>query len=249
MQIKYPSHHQWLKDISSGFEIDFSGSVAQQIHSPLPNLADFGVDYTIESLSAAFLSDFMPMYEAEIGAKQNALLHDVPGKTLYNKEAKFPYFCLSLRENGVFIGGAIFSVRPDRLAFAYRAFNNHWTKAKLRAGPALIGEYAVAQQASELGCTYLSHGKDRNPYGPNANIGLATFKLSVGCRPLVRGEYEISTIDTDTLKEDCLILEMPKAGTQITKAYLITSPLTEEKYIRATKYPNLLQVEVIYRNS
>ncbi len=249
MQITYPSHHQWLKDISAGFEIDFSGSVAQKIHSSLPHLADFGVDYQIEPLGEAFLKDFMPMYESEIGAKQNALLHDVPGKTLYNKESRFPYFCLSLKENGFFIGGAIFSIRPDRVAFAYRAFNNAWIEAKLRAGPALIGEYAVAQYASKIGSTFLSHGKDRNPYGLNASIGLATFKLSVGCRPSVRGEYEIFTLDTDTLKEDCLILEMPTKGPSITKAYLVTLPENETKYTRATKYPNLLKVEVIYRGS
>ena len=248
MQVTYPSHHQWLKNISAGPEIDFSGSVAQKIHAALPHLNKHGVTYSIKPLSEDFLKDFMPMYRTEIGTKPNALMQDVPEKTLYNKEAKYPYFCFSLEESGVFVGGAIFSVRPDRVAFAYRVFNNSWTTAKLRASPALIGEYAVAQYACSLGCIYLSHGKDRNPYGLNANIGLATFKLSVGCRPSALGEFEVLTMDTDTLTEDCLILELPKEGSKIEKAYLVTSHETEDNYLRATKYPNLLQVEVLYRD-
>ena len=248
MQVTFPSHHQWLKDISAGPEIDFSGSVAQKIHASLPHLEKFGVTYSIKPLSEDFLNDFMPKYQIEIGSKQNALMQDVPGKTLYNKESSYPYFCFSLEENGVFIGGTIFSVRKDRVAFAYRAFTNSWIDAKLRASPALIGEYAVAQYAASIGLTHISHGRDRNPYGLNANIGLATFKLSVGCRPSALGEFEVLTIETSTLNEDCLILELPKEGTRITKAYLVTLHETEENYLRVTKYPDLLQVEVLYRD-
>lgn len=237
-----------MKDISAGFEIDFSGSVAEKIRTTVPRLEAAGVSYNIEPLTEAFLKSFMPMYEAEIGAKQNAMVHDVRGNTLDNPEAKHPYFCLSLKEDGLFVGGSIFSVRPNSVAFAYRAFSGSWISKSLRASPSLVGEYAVAQYACEQGKIYLSHGKDRNPYGLNASIGLATFKLSVGCRPSIRqGAYEIQTIDTNTIKTDCLILEMPKVGEAITKAYLVTSPETEDQYLRVTKYPRLLEVEVIHR--
>ena len=62
MQVTYPSHHQWLKNISAGPEIDFSGSVAQKIHASLPHLDKHGVTYSIKPLSEDFLKDFMPMY-------------------------------------------------------------------------------------------------------------------------------------------------------------------------------------------
>jgi hypothetical protein len=248
MQVTYPSHHSWLKDITSGLAIDFSGRTAKKIHATLPLLADFCVTYTIEPLRESFLSDFMPLYTSEISSKENALVQDIPGKTLYNTTATAPYFCLSLRENGVFIGGTIFSVRSDRISYAYRTFQNSWVTAPFKASPALIGEYAVAQFACDLKLPFLSHGKDRNPYGLNANIGLATFKLSVGCWPSVSKGCEIKTIDTDTLTKDCLILELPPEGAKITKAYLVTSRATEAKHIQATKYPDLLQVEVLYRD-
>ena len=248
MQVSYPSHHSWLKDITSGLAIDFSGRTAKKIHTTLPLLADFNVTYTIEPLSEAFLSDFMPLYTQEIGAKENALMQDIPEKTLHNAASSFPYFCLSLRENGVFIGGTIFSVRADRISYAYRTFQNAWVAAPFKASPALIGEYAVAQFACDQHLAFLSHGKDRNPYGLNANIGLATFKLSVGCWPSVAKDCEIKTIDTDTITKDCLILALPESGKKITKAYLITSQETEAKHIQVTKYPDLLQVKVLYRD-
>jgi hypothetical protein len=235
-------------DISSGIEANFSGRVAKKILSTLPLLPTLGISYRIEPLTEAYLAKFLPLYEANIGGKQNALMQDVRGKTLNNTASTFPYFSISLFENEVFMGGAIFSLRTDRISYAYRTYINEWTKAKLQAGPALIGEYAVASFACEKDLAFVSHGKDRNPYGLNASIGLAAFKISVGCRPSIGGEYEIKTLDTNTLTEDCLILELPKEGTSITKAYLVTLRENEQKHLRVTKYPDSLQVEVLYRD-
>jgi hypothetical protein len=246
MQVSFPSHHSWLKDISAGIEIDFSGRAAKKIHASLPLLEASNITYTIEPLSGAFFADFMPLYTAHIGGKQNSLLHDVEEKTLH-KVSSFSYYSFSLRENGVFIGGTIFSLRTDRISYAYRAFQTDWTDARLKASPAMIGEYVVAQFASEQGKQFLSHGKDRNPYGLNAAIGLATFKLSVGCKASVSKGAEVRTIDTDTITEDCLILTMPEEGTSITKAYLVTTPESLDKHIQVTKYPDLLEVEVLFR--
>lgn len=248
MQITYPSHHRWLMDISSGLDDCFQGRVGKKILSTLPLLPAANIHCRIEPLTEAFFVAFLPLYTGQIQSKANALIHDIVEKTLHNTKSKFPYYCLSIIEGDTFIGGAIFSVRKDKVSYAYRTFIKEWQHAKLKAGPALIGEYAVAEFSCAQGLTYISHGKDRNPYGLNASIGLATFKLSVGCRPSVRGDYEIFTLKTDTLKEDCLILVMPNKGTAITKAYLVTLRENESKYIRAKKYPNLLEVEVVYRD-
>ena len=249
MQVTFPSHHRWQKDISSGIEIDFSGRAAKKIHASLPILEENSINYSIETLAEDFFIDFMPLYTEQIGNKQNALLYDVKDKTLFNKTHSFPYYSFSLYESGVFIGGTIFSLRTNIISYAYRTFKNNWQQAKVKASPAMIGEYVIAQFAAEHGKKFLSHGKDRNPYGLNAAIGLATFKLSVGCRPSVgkESEYTIQIIDTDIIIEDCLILEQPKEGTNITKAYLVTSPENLEKYIQVTKYPDQLTVEVLFR--
>jgi hypothetical protein len=190
MQVTYPSHHSWLKDITPGLEINFSGRVAKKIKATLPLLEKAAITYTISPLSEDFLHDFMPMYNQKIGTKANVLEQDVATKTLYNTKSPFPYYCLSLRENNEFVGGTIFSLRPDKVSFAYRTFNTHWNVAEsLKASPALIGEYAVTEFAANQELTSIMHGKDRNPYGLNASIGLASFKLSVGCRPSVPRDY------------------------------------------------------------
>ena len=249
MQVTFPSHHVWLKDISEAIDTNFSGRAAKKINASLPLLSDAGVTYSIKPLNAAFFVDFSPLYTQNIGSKRNSLLVDIQAKTLNNRESMFPYFCLSVSENDNFIGGTIFSFRTDRVSFAYRTFTNEWITAKLKASPALIGEYLIAGFASRHGKKFLSHGKDRNPYGLNTAIGLAGFKLFVGCSPSVGvvGTYEIRTLDTDKITEDCFVLELPKEGRAITKAYLVTSPENLEKYIQVTKYPDQLTVEVLFR--
>lgn len=235
-------------DISSGLNNCFPGRVGKKILSTLPFLPEALIDYHIEPLTEAFFKKFLPLYMIQIQTKPNALIHNIIEKTLHNNQSNFPYYCLSITEGDTFIGGAIFSVRKDRVSYAYRTFINQWQHAKLKAGPALIGEYAVAEFSCALGLKYISHGKDRNPYGLNANIGLATFKLSIGCYPSVIGEVEIKTLHTSTLTEDCFILAMPESGKKINKAYLVTLPQNEDHYLRATKYPEQLAVEVVYRD-
>lgn len=248
MQISYPSHHRWLLDISSGTEACFTGRVGKKIRSTLPLLTQSKIDYHIEPLNEAFFNDFLPLYASQIQTKENALIHNIIDKTLNNQDSLFPYYSMTLTEGGVFIGGAIFSVRSDRISYAYRVFNKQWLHATHKAGPALIGEFAVAEFSSNRGLTYISHGMDRNPYGLNANIGLATFKLSVGCLPSVSSAHEVKTLRTSTLTRDCFILAMPTSGKTITKAYLVTRKENEAEYIRATKYPDQLSVEVLYRS-
>ena len=250
MQITYPSHHRWMRDISKGVEIGFSGRIIKMVTESLPLLSHYGVVSKIEPLTDDFFEEFTPAYIENIGNKANAMVHDVRAKTLGNHNGAILYFGLSLHENGEYIGGTIFSLRSDRVSYAYRTFHRNWNAATLKANPAIIAEHIVAVFAYNQGKTIISHGKDRNPYGPNSAIGMAGFKLSVGCRPsnVTNGTYDIHTLDTDTLTEDCFILEQPKEGTDITKAYLVTTRENEHKYLQVTKYPEQLTVEVLYRD-
>ena len=248
MQVTFPSHHRWQCTLTEDPTEHFSQRTAGKIRTALALLDRVGVSYVISPLTETFLDKFIPLYTEHIGSKANALIHDVSEKTLGKKATSFPYYSLSLLEQGVFIGGTIFSLRPDRISFAYRAFNPSWSQANLKITPAYIGEYALSEFANIHKLSIISHGKDRNPYGLNAAIGLATFKLSVGCRATVPKGCEIKSIDTDTLATDALILSLPTDGeTEINKAYLVTSRENEHKYLQVTKYPDLLQVEVLYR--
>lgn len=248
MRISYPTHHRWFRENSTDPLASFGARNRKKVLASLPKLDACNITWSIEPLSESFFTWFTPLYETTILNKANPEVHAIYEKTLGKPVQTYPYFSLTVSENGEHVGGTIFSVRPDRLVYAFRAFHRTWDVAQISANPAILGEYAVSQYASEQpNLRNISHGRDRNPYGLNSEIGLAAFKLSVGCYPLLTDTVEVMEFETDTLSSDALILEYPETGTRITKAYLITDPLNEEKYLQVTKYPDLLPVEVIHR--
>lgn len=251
MIITYSPHHRWLKPTTKEPETLYGPKNIRRIRSTLSRIHEYAISHDIRPLDQDFLSWFVPMYETTIGGKQNAVVHDIFSTTLGNKESLSEYWCLSLYENGLPIGGTIIGIRSDRLMVVYRVYNQKWSSGSLQANPSLYTEYLVSSYAYSLGKSFISHGKDRNPYGLNANIGLATFKLSVGCKAYVtndNGDYAPLTLDTDTLETDVLILHFPETGDAISKATLVTTKVALEKYAQLLHYPHLLEVEVIYRD-
>lgn len=247
MQLTYPSNHRWQRTVSGDALSHFSPRTAGKIRTALTLLEDNNIHYDISPLSSSFLDLFLPLYAEHIGKKDNAIVHDVYEKTLGAPASNFPYYAFSLYEGDQFIGGTIFSLRPDRISFAYRVFLPRWVRAAIKITPAYIGEYVTAEFAQQHNLPFISHGRDRNPYGLNAAVGLATFKLSAGCHAYVPTDCEIKTLETDTIQTDALVLLAPSEGTLITNAVLITSKEMEAKHLQVTKYPNLLTVEVLYR--
>jgi hypothetical protein len=249
MEITYPSHHRWQRDVSNDPFEHFSPRTAGKIRTALGLCPETGVSYNIKPLDEEFLAQFVPLYTEHISGKANAIVHDVYTKTLGKETPPFPYYALSLLEQGDFIGGTIFSLRPDQMSFAYRAFNPIWKQANLKISPAYVAEYVAAEFAVQNNLSTISHGKDRNPYGLGAAIGLAIFKLSVGCHAFVVEKCEVKTLDPSTIDDDVLVLIPPSSdATAITKALLITSRASEHKYLQVTKYPEQLTVEVLYRD-
>lgn len=249
MHIKHPSHIRWFRETGTDPLEFLSGRNGKKIRSSINKLDASKITHVLKPLTKDFFTEFTPLYESIVGSKQNSIVHDVQAKTLGKINAEFPYYALSLYEKSQFIGGTIFSLREDRVAYAYRAYLSQWSQATIKAQPALIAEYLVAQFAIKHRLLFVSHGRDRNPYGLNSAIGLATFKLSVGCRPLLTEDCEPHELDPASLKTDTLILLYPETKTPyISKAFLYTSRETEQKHIQVTKYPELLEVETYYRD-
>lgn len=154
-----------------------------------------------------------------------------------------------LHDQGAYVGGTIFSLTEKSISVAYRSHETKWPHAALLASPALCAEYLLMQHALELGKIRISHGKDRNPYGMNASIGLAIWKLAIGCLPVKSNDAEMKTLDTETVAEDMLVLVYPGEARRIREAYLLTTPETEQRWLQATKYPERLKVATIYRSN
>jgi hypothetical protein len=249
--ITYAPYHRWLKPAVEKPESLYSSNNEKRIRSTLPRISDQGITHEFKPLDAAFLSWFVPMYESTISDKKNSVVHDVYETTLGNKNSLSEYWSLAVYEKGEPVGGTVIGVRADRIMIVYRIYKQKWSKGTLQANPSLYSEYLVSKYAFDTNKSFVSHGKDRNPYGLNANIGLAIFKLSVGCAPSIireNDEYTPTTIDVATLDTDALILHYPNEGDTITTATLVTARDTEEKYAQLVHYPELLKVTTIYRD-
>ncbi len=251
MTISYAPYHRWLKPVVPEPETLYGQKNERRLRSTLPRLAEHAITHELRPLDAEFLLWFTPLYETTIGSRQNAAVHDIYALTLGNTESVSEYWCLSLYEHGLPVGGTIIGIREDRVNIAYRVYPPKWGEGSLQAGPSLYTEFLVSKHAYELGKQYISHGKDRNPYGLNANIGLAIFKLSVGCTASIlldTADYVQNELSLDSLETDALILHFPSDGEQITEATLAINREVEEKYGQVLRYPHLLQVHVHYRN-
>lgn len=252
MQIRYATGHRWYKKIADQSLENFGKNDVARLRSSFPRVVESKIGFEITELSNEFLDLFLPMYEKRILEKENPKIFDIRAKTLGNpaNDAK-KYYSLSLRQNEQFLGGVIFSIRDGGLFIAYRTLEKNWPGVNLPASPSLYVEFLLDEHAADVGANYIIHGKDRNPYGLNSSIGLANFKLSVGCRPTLPNIYEIETIETDNLTKDTLILECPNVITKnavITKAYLIADKEGVEKWSSLLKYKDRLSIEVIKRD-
>ena len=252
MNIAYSPFVRWIKPVVAEPETLYGKKNQKRIRSTLARVSEHEIEHEFRPLDEAFLEWFTPLYEETIGAKQNAAVHDLHKMTLGNTESLSEYWCLTLTQSGAYIGGTIIGVREDKIMIAYRTYQQKWNgELTLQGNPSLYTEYLASAWAYELGKDFISHGKDRNPYGMNAAIGLAIFKLSVGCKAYILEEskdYLREEIDTTTIGEDSLILHYPEHGDEILEATLLCTQETEMKYSQLTGYTEQLRVNISYRD-
>ncbi len=248
MVITYSSHHRWIKQVPVNPFDSFGQKQRSKLQDALSRITTLPIRSDVAELDESFLARFMPLYESRLSTMKNPAHSDIWAKTLGIKERT--YFSLSLWEDDVFLGGTIFRVVGEELRIAYRVYEHDWERVPLQVSPSMYTEYLITKYAHEHDIRVISHGKDRNPYGPNASIGLASFKLSVGCRPEQVNNVPIHTLDTDSLTEDAFILEYPgDMKHAITHAYLVISRENEYRWTQVTKYPKQLTVTTLYRET
>ncbi len=247
MQILYPSYHCWTKPISENHLLLFGESARRKLRNTIGAVEAAAVTTTIEKLDEATLEWFIPMYEGRMKEKQSPRIYNVRGTTLANPDKTKVFYTLTLFEAGIPLGATIFSLTNRRLSIAYRTYATEWHKAKLTASPSLYAEWVIAEYALKQQMQRFVHGRNQNPYGIFSNIGLAIFKLSVGCIPKKSKHSELLSADTNSFKEDVLVLAEPEKKKRINMGYLIVAEQNYSRYEQVTKYPEQLQVEVIFR--
>ena len=249
MKITYSAKVRWHRPVTNT-PMDYYGkSNKARLRSTLNKLSEMpDISFSFAPLSEFFLDWFEPIYLNTISEKSNAMVHEVRANTIENTEINSPLFGLTLMENSQPTGGIIYSLREDMLAVHYRIFSNNWATETLQANPSLVSDYFLAEEAFKQNKLIFSHGLDRNPYGINSNIGLANFKLSVGCQPKLPKNAEFLEIDTDSVKQDALILHKPESGDLITEGTLVCTAETEQKYAQIRSFADRVKIETIYRD-
>lgn len=248
MKVTYALEYNWTKPVDKDPLNEFSKKSRARLRSTLNKIEESSVSHKIEPLTEETLSWFTPLYNETISNRGNPKIFDIFSTTL-GKGSKYTYYSLILFEEEKPVGATIFSERKSVLSVAYRISPHDWENNSLPSTPSHYVEYLLNEYAWKRGYKKLSHGKDRHPYGINSQIGLAIFKLSIGCRAYTSTtEYNTAEIDLDSITEDQLIFEHPRDGREVTKGYLCIQSDHLNKYLQATKYPDQIEVEIITRD-
>jgi hypothetical protein len=248
MLVTHTDKHRWIKKIDPEIFPDFGKNNTKKIKSLLEKLPTTTITHTITLLTPEDIIWFEAHYNTNISAKHNPKPYDVYATTLGKEVINFPYYILSLFENGEPIGGTIFTLRPDRLSMVYRTYPSDWNNAQEKCTPALYAEYLATAYALEQNRPYLVHGRDLNPYGVNSHVGVAIFKMSIGCYPDIKTTVTKTESDLNMLPYGSLLLIHPTEGIRITKGYLIGDAETAQRYEQLFKYPHLLDVTLYTPN-
>lgn len=234
----------WKKVVHADPLLSFGKESGRKLRQTLARGPEAGIRYEVVPITEEFYEWFVPRYVHTIEQKSNAHVHDI--RAHINAHDGL-YEALVVWEGDVRRGAMVFRMLESSLSVAFSSFDHSWN-SQHPASPPLYAEYSITEHAYARGKLTIVHGRDRNPFGLNASIGLCIFKLSVGCLPVVPKTLELQTIDTDVITEDALILLLPEDGVQIVKAILVTTPEREAKYAQLQAYSDRIAIDVVYRS-
>lgn len=222
----YPHYIYWkidLTNVKDPFDI-IGPRTGKKIRKALSILDGSPFQFKIEQIDNALLDAFVPLYEDNMRSKQNGTIFPVKEKILECTAKGKTYEMVSLYENNVFVGGMIYSVQKERISVAYKVFPKD-TPLKFPVSLSFVAEYKLFERAMELKKTELLHGKDRNCYGVFSNVGLAMYKLQIGCLPHVSQSKENTFYEEHDIKptSDTLVFLGSKNGEPIHEAILYTT--------------------------
>lgn len=242
--ITYPQNVIWHKEIKPGYLLENFGLRHQKrLRATQTKLSTLNIFHTIQLISNSFLDKFIPLYQDQINTKNNPRPQNIE-KTLEKYKGVHSCYGLLLYQDNKLVGGALYIHKNNRITTAFKAFRASWYTKGLQASPTLYAEFLLYEHAIVHGYTLISHGQDRNPYGIYSNIGLCSFKLSLGYNPIITNKTSILEINTETINTTCLILRTPKKYHTVTEADLFIHQNNLQAVESVTQYPTKLFVKI-----
>lgn len=190
--VTYPQYIKWelslAKKISS-LEC-FSPEIAKKIPKSLSRLQAAGYTFVFEAVDASYMEKFHTLYVQNISQKENPKIFEVKGKIAEKLSKGETIEALSLYKNNTYLGGSIYRVLDEKFSVIYRTFQKEF-EISLPVNVGIAADSLVYQKAIDEKKTDITHGRDRNLYGLHSDIGLAQFKLLVGCAPYISNNQQV----------------------------------------------------------
>ncbi|MBT6253837.1 hypothetical protein HOI83_01230 [Candidatus Uhrbacteria bacterium] len=227
--MRFISWNVYLDDFESADDA-FSSKRVTRVRKSLENLKDSQYRFEQLELTDDLLDQFVVLYDAFMTKKEGGVVYPVKEGINANQEKGRKYHMLALWNGEVLEGGLIFSERKSAISVAYRVFPTSLDIATT-ASPAQIAEYMVVDAALKMGKARVNHGRDRNAYGINADIGLASFKMRSGAIPHIsKNGNEIVDLP-ETLDSDILVCVGDEPG-EICDELVLFTDLDEEEALK-----------------
>jgi len=189
----------------------FSGKRAARVRKSIEILK--GSPYRLEfhEMTDSLLDKFEALYNTFMTAKEGGIVYPVKEKIQANQAKGRKYHILALWNEDELVGGLVFSERKSSLSVAYRVYPIKLDLG-MKSSPAQIAEYLIIDFALKHGKNKINHGRDRNAFGLNADIGLASFKMRTGATPFVSKNVNEKLELPSELDQDVLVCIGEKEG-------------------------------------
>lgn len=192
-----------LDNFDSAYDA-FSDKRASRIRKSLEILEKSQFHFEFHELNESLLDRFVIIYNMFMSEKKGGIIYPIKDKISAKQQNGRKYHILALWENDLLIGGLVFSERKSSVSIAYRVLPVN-INLGMKSSPAQIAEYLITDFTLNQGKKTINHGRDRNAFGINADIGLASFKMRVGATPYISKNNNEMVEMPETFDRDVLI--------------------------------------------
>ncbi len=241
MEIVFPRYLSWRVPITQRDpSYRFGKQTRTRIAKSTEILMSAGYSFIFEEITESYLEKFIPLYESFITSKERGTVFPVRDRVNEGTENGKSFIALSLYKHTLYLGGLILSHDQEGtqpLSVNYKVLP-HTLEEKIPISVSFVAESYLHTYAFEHGFSLITHGIDRNIYGYHSNIGLAAFKLQIGCNPWIpsvrasTGEPNQILEVLPVFEEDMLLFLGSTYETFSTKAIIVSEKSEDELRIK-----------------
>lgn len=235
VSISYPKYIKWTAQLEGYIDAyqPFSRSPRKKLRRSFKNFSEQDTyRFSVEPVTEQYLKMFVPLYEEYMHNKKNGIVYSVFEKVTAQMRAGGLYFSISLYKNNELAGGFIYSINKEYISTAYKVFPREFTIGDIPSSPTYMAEWMLYNDALQRKIYTIIHGRDLNVFGKNYAIGLAAFKLQLGCVPEVSQHADNEWLSTVEYQSGDVLAIFSGDAEQDQLTHLVLLSDQEEENIR-----------------